>query len=218
VTTARRHARPSRAGRTTICEAAFNAAVSSVVSHGGCVEVTGPTMGHHCWRLRAYCEILGRDVGLGTDEMNALRAGAVLHDIGKVGIPASILLKPGALSDDELRIMRQHTIIGEKLCRPVGAMRPILPLIRHHHEHWDGSGYPDGLRGTTIPRVVRVLQIIDAYDALRSERPYRGALSTEDAVLVLRRETDGGKWDPSVMQLAVPLLLQTVEERFRRSA
>jgi putative two-component system response regulator len=191
-----------------VCEAALQGAIAALSAHRGCVEVAGPNTGHHCGRLRAYCEALGQVMDLDAAQMAALRRGAVLHDIGKLGIPAAILLKPGALTIEECRVMQQHSVIGERLCRPVKAMEPILPIIRNHHEHWDGSGYPDGLSGERIPLVVRVLQIIDAYDALRSKRPYREAIARDVAVGVLEREAARGKWDPGVMHRAVPLLLQ----------
>jgi len=187
-------------------DVAFRDAICSLMKGRRCVEVAGPTTGHHSGRLRMYCEMLGRGMGLGEDEMAVLRRGAVLHDIGKLGIPASILLKPGALSREERLVMERHTVIGEKLCRPVKSMSAVLPLIRHHHEHYDGTGYPDGLEGASIPLVVRVLQVVDAYDALRSDRPYREAMPADEAVDVLHAETERGKWDPSVMEVAIPIM------------
>jgi putative two-component system response regulator len=184
----------------------FRDALCSLMKGSRCVEVAGPSTGHHSGRLRMYCEMLGRGMGLADREMVVLRRGAVLHDIGKLGIPADILLKPGALSHDERLVMERHTVIGEKLCRPVKSMAAVLPLIRHHHEHYDGTGYPDGLEGCSIPLVVRVLQVVDAYDALRSQRPYREAMPADDAVDVLRAETERGKWDPAVMEVAVPIM------------
>ena len=184
----------------------FRDALCSLMRGRTCVEVAGPTTGHHGGRLRMYCEMLGRGMRLGENEMAVLMRGAVLHDIGKLGIPAAILMKPGALSRTERDVMERHTVIGEKLCRPVKSMSAVLPLIRHHHEHFDGTGYPDGLTGARIPLVVRVLQVVDAYDALRSKRPYREAMPADDAVEVLRGETERGKWDPAVMEVAVPLL------------
>jgi putative two-component system response regulator len=168
-----------------------------------------PDAGHDWTRVLSYCRALAARVGLDEEETNVLLAGAMLHDIGKVRIPREILMKPGALSDAERTIMRLHTVIGEQLCRPLRGLRPLLPLIRHHHERWDGSGYPDGLQGTRIPLAVRVLQIVDAYDALRSVRPYRGPVGRDEAIALLESEAARGGWDPTVMDKAVRLFAQS---------
>jgi len=115
-----------------------------------------------------------------------------LHDIGKVGIPDSVLLKPGKLSAAELAIMQQHVLIGERICQPLPTMQGVLPIIRHHHERWDGSGYPDRLAGDQIPYLVQVFQIIDIYEPLTNERPYKQALTSTEALKILVEEAAKG--------------------------
>src|SRR5260370_4705507 len=135
----------------------------------------------HLERLVAYAEQLGESLGLGDDDLHELRIASWLHDIGKIDVPESILLKPGPLDAEERRIMQEHPIIGEKICAPLKSLRRILPVIRHHHEKMDGSGYPDGLRGEAMPLKARILQIADIYDALTTNRPYPGALPPAEA-------------------------------------
>ncbi len=153
----------------------------------------------HSERLAAYVEYLGESLGLGAQDLYELRIASWLHDIGKINVPESILLKPGPLNAEERRIMQKHTIIGEKICAPLKSLRRILPVIRHHHEKMDGSGYPDGLRGEAIPLKARILQIADIYDALTTNRPYRGALPPEEALQILFNETRNGWLDASVV-------------------
>jgi putative two-component system response regulator len=129
----------------------------------------------------------------------ALRRGGLVHDIGKLGVPEQILLKPGPLTPEERKIMEQHTIMGEKICAPLRSFCLVLPIIRHHHEKRDGSGYPDGLKGEQIPLTARILQITDIYDALTTDRPYRKALPLEEALSIMRQEVDRGWWDGSIL-------------------
>jgi len=153
----------------------------------------------HSERLVAYAEQLGESLGLGEEGLHELRIASWLHDIGKIDVPESILLKPGSLNAEERRIMQEHPIIGEKICAPIKSLRRILPVIRHHHEKMDGSGYPDGLRGEAIPLKARILQIADIYDALTTNRPYRGALHPEEALQTLYTEARNGWLDASVV-------------------
>jgi len=153
----------------------------------------------HSERLVAYAEQLGESLGLGDKDLHELRIASWLHDIGKIDVPESILLKPGPLNAEERRIMQEHPITGEKICAPIKSLRRILPVIRHHHEKMDGSGYPDGLRGEAIPLKARILQIADIYDALTTNRPYRGALPPEEALQTLFSEAQNGWLDASVV-------------------
>src|SRR5690349_6012443 len=137
------------------------------------VEQRDPHTARHCERLALISIALGTALELERASLLALYQGGYLHDIGKVGIPDSILFKPGRLTAEEWVVMRSHTTRGEEICRHMRSLRPVLPLIRHHHERWDGSGYPDGLRGKQIPLEARVLQLADIYDALTSPRPYK---------------------------------------------
>ncbi|MBZ5584152.1 MAG: HD domain-containing protein [Acidobacteriia bacterium] len=155
----------------------------------------------HCERLAFIGVALGMAMRLDRSALLALYQGGYLHDVGKVGIPDSILFKPGPLNAEEWVTMRSHTVRGEEICRPLASLGPALPLIRHHHERWDGSGYPDGLRGEQIPLTARLLQIADIYDALISPRPYKRAYEPHEALAIVREETDRGWRDPDVVEL-----------------
>jgi putative two-component system response regulator len=153
----------------------------------------------HSERLVAYAEQLGESLGLGEQDLRELRIASLLHDIGKISVPESILLKPAPLNAEETRIIREHPLMGEKICAPLKSLRRILPVIRHHHEKMDGSGYPDGLRGEAIPLKARILQVADIYDALTTDRSYRGALPPEEALHTLFSEAQNGWLDGSVV-------------------
>lgn len=170
------------------------------------VEARDPNTGEHCNRLVKTSLILGRAAGLDERELNALMKGAILHDIGKIGIPDSILLKPGPLSESEWLVMRRHTEIGAELCMQLNSIRDAVPIIRHHHERWDGSGYPDGLSGEEIPRVARVFQCADIYDALRYKRAYSDPLSVEEIIDIFQQEFDRGWRDPVIGNLLLEML------------
>jgi putative nucleotidyltransferase with HDIG domain len=155
----------------------------------------------HCERLALMGVSMGLAMGLEIGSLLVLYRGGYLHDIGKIGIPDSILFKPGKLTADEWTTMRSHTTRGAEICRHMKTLKPVLPLIRHHHERWDGSGYPDGLRSEQIPTLARILQIADIYDALISPRPYKPAYSPEAAVRTIQEETDRGWRDPDLVKL-----------------
>ena len=163
------------------------------------IESRDPYTGNHCERLAHYASDLGRHIGLDGDSISALKRGGYLHDLGKVSIPDEILKKGTRLTPDEWVIMKQHPVIGEAICRPLKSFRNVLPIIRHHHEHWDGSGYPDGLQGYDIPLLARVLQVVDVYDALRTARPYKPALTHEEAESTMLDEANQGLWDPNLV-------------------
>jgi putative two-component system response regulator len=157
--------------------------------------------GLHCERLAAYGMALARALGLPRHDQLALFRGGYLHDIGKIGIPDAILFKRGLLTDQEWEIMRQHTVRGEEICRPMKSLAPVLPIIRSHHERWDGSGYPDGLRGEEIPLLARIIQVADIYDALTTARPYKPAFSHDQAIAVMLEESRRGWRDPELVPL-----------------
>ena len=163
------------------------------------VEARDPYTEGHCERLSRYASDLGRHIGLGEDDVTALRRGGILHDLGKISIPDEILKKGTNLTPDEWKIMKQHPLIGENICKPMKSMRLVLPIIRNHHEHWNGSGYPDGLRGHDIPLLARVLQVVDVYDALRTVRPYKTAITHEDAERIMHDEARAGLWDAELV-------------------
>jgi putative two-component system response regulator len=153
----------------------------------------------HSDLLPTYAEQLGRSLGFGDEDVLELRIACWLHDVGKIAVPEHILFKPGPLDAAETRIVREHPITGEQICAPLKSLRPILPVIRHHHERMDGSGYPDGLRGEAIPPKARILQVADIYDALTTDRPYREALPHNEALSILFAEADNGWLDSSVV-------------------
>jgi putative two-component system response regulator len=165
------------------------------------VEKRDKYTGDHCGRLARYSVALGTALGLTRHQLTALHRGGFLHDIGKVCVPDAILFKRGPLTDEEWVIMRSHTVKGEEICRPMKTLAPVLPIIRNHHERWDGSGYPDGLRGESIPLLARILQIADIYDALTTARPYKPALSSEEAMQILEDEVRRGWRDPELVPL-----------------
>ena len=174
------------------------------------VESRDPDTGGHCERLVTHGKAFGDYLGLSRPEVRDLMWGAYLHDIGKVGIPDAVLLKRGKLTADEWQIMRQHVLIGEQICLPLRTMRGVVPIIRHHHERWDGSGYPDGLSGHEIPYIAQVFQVIDIYDALTSERPYKKAFSPEEALKMMKDETLKGWRNPELIE-QFSLFIQTTE-------
>jgi putative two-component system response regulator len=163
------------------------------------VEARDPYTEGHCERLSRYATELGEQLGLDGDSLVALRRGGYLHDLGKITVPDDILKKGANLTPAEWEIMKQHPITGELICRPLKSLRAVLPIIRNHHEHWNGTGYPDGLRGEDIPMLARVLQVADVYDALITERPYKPALKHEDAAYTMRHEAEIGLWDPNLV-------------------
>lgn len=164
----------------------------------------------HSDRLAEYAMHLGESLGLSEEDLEELRLGCLLHDIGKVAVPDSIILKPGRLNPQEAEIMRKHPITGEQICAPLKSLRPMLPIIRHHHERIDGTGYPDGLYGGEIPLKARILQVADVYDALINDRPYREALSSEEALEILRQEAMHGWLDASLVR-KFTCICQTVD-------
>jgi putative two-component system response regulator len=165
------------------------------------VERRDPYTGKHCQRLAVASVMLGEALGLPSQDLTALYRGGYLHDIGKIGIPDAILFKQGELTREEWDVMRSHPVRGEEICRPMRSLAPVLPIIRGHHERWDGSGYPDGLAGEGIPLLARILQVSDIYDALISERPYKAAFSPEEAFAVMEEEVRRGWRDPELVSL-----------------
>jgi putative two-component system response regulator len=163
------------------------------------IEAKDPYTEGHCDRLSKYSVALAEKLGLPDELLVAVRRGGLIHDIGKLAVPESILLKPGPLTPEERKIMEQHTVAGERICAPLRSFRNVLPIIRHHHEKSDGSGYPDGLKGQQIPLTARILQITDVYDALTTDRPYRKALAVEKALEIMRAEVKRGWWDGNLL-------------------
>jgi putative two-component system response regulator len=170
------------------------------------VEDRDPDLGQHCQRLALMASAMGLALGLPPADIRSLQYGGYLHDIGKVGIPDRVLFKAGPLTDDEWEIMRSHSVRGERICACMKSLAPVLPIIRHHHEKYDGTGYPDGLKGTQIPQMARILQVVDIYDALTTERPYKRAYTPEEALSIMREETKKGWRDPELVEVFAELL------------
>src|ERR1051325_4211809 len=154
----------------------------------------------HTHRVGESARLLGQRLGLPDNALDTLYRGGIIHDIGKIGVSDSILHKPGPLEGLEVPQMQAHVAIGENIVRPLRSTSGLLPIIRHHHERFDGTGYPDGLRAREIPRVARIVSVCDAFDALVNDRPYRTRRSTEEAVAVLRAGS-GTQWDPETVEL-----------------
>jgi putative two-component system response regulator len=163
------------------------------------IEGKDPYTGGHCERLSKYSVALAGRVGLSELEKVALRRAGIVHDIGKVAVPDQILLKPGPLTPEERKIVELHPVVGERICTPLKSFRDVLPIIRHHHEKLDGSGYPDGLRDAQIPITARVTTVVDIYDSLTTDRPYRRALPPDEALRLMHQEAQRGWWDTGLL-------------------
>jgi putative two-component system response regulator len=170
----------------------LDSAESIILSLARTVEARDTYTGGHCERMAAYAATLGTHLGLTSDEVGALRRGGYLHDIGKVAIPDSVLQKAGPLTADEFEIVKRHTTIGDRLCGNLRLLRMVRPIVRCHHERADGSGYPDGLAGENIPLLAQIMSVVDVYDALTTDRPYRPALPAEEACATLEQEAGRG--------------------------
>lgn len=174
-------------------------AESVICTLGLSVESRDPYTKGHCERLARDASEMGRHLNLDEESIVALRRGGYLHDLGKIAVPDEILKKGSNLTPAEWEIMKQHPATGETICRPLKSLRLVLPIIRNHHEHSDGSGYPDGLRQGEIPLLPRILQVADVYDALRTARPYKPALIHEQAAVTMREEARSGLWDQELV-------------------
>jgi len=165
------------------------------------IEARDPYTRGHCERLAQMSSRLGERLGIAEENIKALRWAGIVHDVGKVAVPDLILLKPGPLTPEEMVIMRKHSEVGERICAPLRSFRLVLPIIRHHHEKRNGSGYPDGLRGEEIPLTARILQLADVYDALTTDRPYRTAVASEVALSMMDEEATHGWWDRDLFEV-----------------
>jgi putative two-component system response regulator len=181
------------------------------------IEAKDPYTEGHCDRLSKYSVALAERLGLPADLQVVLRRAGIVHDIGKVAVPDQILLKPGPLTANEWKVMEQHPLVGERICAPLKSFRHVLPVIRHHHEKLDGSGYPDGLKGEQIPLTARILQTVDIYDALTTLRPYRKALSPKETFAVMREEIKRGWWDRSILDEFEAVIFDCVPLQFTKS-
>ena len=170
------------------------------------IEARDPYTIGHCDRLSRYAVAVGDALGLDPEMKRALQLGGYLHDLGKIAVPDGILLKPGPLDAVEQERIRAHPGAGSDLVLGLRSMELVRPIMRHHHERWDGSGYPDGLKGEAIPLGARIISVVDVFDALHTDRPYKSALSRSDTVSLLCRETDAGYWDPHIVSTFLTVL------------
>ncbi len=158
----------------------------------------------HSQRVTEYAVAIAEEMGLSPAEVDIIRNASILHDVGKIGIKEEILKKPGRLSEDERREMEYHPFIGTKILHSVRLLEPVMPLVYHHHERFDGTGYPDGLRGEEIPLGARIISVADAFESMTSDRPYRKAMPVEDALAELRHNA-GRQFDPRVVEVFLRL-------------
>jgi len=185
--------------------AEMEAAHGVVAALANAVEAKDVTTESHCQRLAGYAGRLAQAIGLDGPDLRAVTYGALLHDVGKIGIAESILTKPGPLNDAEWAEMRRHPEIGEQICAPLASSRLFIPIIRGHHERWDGHGYPDGLRGDRIPLGARIVGLVDAFDAMVNDRPYRAARTPAEAIAELRA-CAARQFDPQLVPTFVGMI------------
>jgi HD-GYP domain-containing protein (c-di-GMP phosphodiesterase class II) len=189
-------------------ESHYTETIEALVS---ALEARDPATQAHTGRIRDIAIAVGVSMDVPSDVLRSVRLGAILHDVGKIGISDAILTKPGPLTDEEWEIMRAHPIIGERMLQGVAFLEPVLPVVRHHHERWDGRGYPDGLAGENIPLAARIVAACDAFDAMTSDRPYRSALPIEVACRELL-DCTGTQFDPNVARTLIEVVGQMTGE------
>ena len=184
----------------------LESAESVILSLALTVEARDPYTDGHCERLSTYALSLGTALGLGDDDLEALRRGGYLHDVGKIGVPDDVLLKNGRLNAEEYELIKTHAVIGERLLGDLRSLAPVRPIVRHHHERLDGSGYPDGLGGDEIPLLAHIVSIVDAFDAMTTVRPYRLALTPQQACAELRADAVRGKMSRDLVEAFIRVL------------
>jgi len=193
----------------------LDSAESVIISMALTIEARDPSTDGHCHRLAAYATAFGKELGLAEEDLAALERGGFLHDIGKVGIPDSVLLKPGKLTSEEYERIKTHTVIGDRLCGELRSLRRVRPIVRGHHERLDGTGYPDQLKGNRVPLLAQLMGIVDVFDALTTSRPYKSALPREAALEELRREADRGWRSRELVDVFVRLCREERLPRFQ---
>jgi putative two-component system response regulator len=183
----------------------LDSAESVILSLAQMVEARDPCTGGHCARMASYASLFGVHLGLSGEEVSALSRGGYLHDVGKIGVPDAVLLKPGRLTPIEFEVIKRHTTEGDRLCGSLRTLKLVRPIVRSHHERFDGSGYPDGLMGDACPLLAQIVGIVDVYDALTTDRPYRSALAPATAVAEIESEADRGWRRPDLVRAFVEL-------------
>jgi putative two-component system response regulator len=179
----------------------LESAEAIILGLGATIEARDPNTQGHCQRLASYATKLGRSLGLDDADLGALERGGFLHDIGKIAVPDRVLLKHGRLDPSESRVMREHPIIGDALCSGLRSLQIVRPIVRHHHERLDGTGYPDGLKNAAVPLLAQIVGIVDVFDALTTARPYRTPLPADNALSVVDDEASRGWRDRALVDV-----------------
>lgn len=192
-------------------------AITALLSIAEGVEEQDKRARGHCKRLSIMGVLLGSALKCDDYALLTLERAGYLHDIGKVSIAGALLEKSQPLTAREMDIIKEHAVLGEKLCNPVMALQPVLPIIRHHHERGDGSGYPDGLKSAEIPRLAQIFSVIDVYDSMRTWRPYRPPLNAVQAIEILTRETERGFWNRAVVEVFNTQIVPTLDDYLQAS-
>ncbi len=190
-----------------------NAYMQSLRSLAKALEAKDAYTARHSARVANFSVMLGRRLGLSEAQLRMLKQGALMHDLGKIGIPDAILNKAGPLDDAEYEVMRSHPEMTAAIMRPLKRFREFAEIAAWHHERWDGAGYPDGLQGEAIPLLARIVSIADTWDAMTGDRVYRKGMSVERALSILERERDSGQWDPHLLATFIELIHQGQEAR-----
>ncbi len=168
----------------------------------------------HSLNVTKYAMLLGRELGLTEEEMRILGQGAMLHDLGKIGIPDEILKKPGNLDAVEFERIKEHPRLTSEILAPLETSNHYSSIARSHHERWDGQGYPDGLNGEEIPLLARIVAVADAWDAMTSNRVYRAGMNDQAALAILEREKDWGQWDPYLIDEFIKIIIRENESSY----
>ena len=187
----------------------LDSAASIIMTFSTMIEARGGSSLGHCHRMANYATRLGRAVGLGEVDLQSLYRGGFLHDIGMLAISDVVLLKSGPLTEEEYALVRTHTTVGDALCSNLRSLQSVRPIIRSHHEHLDGSGYPDGLRGERIALTAQIVGLVDVFEALTTPRPYQTPRGADEAAAILRLQADGGWRDRDLLEAFLPLIEQT---------
>ena len=183
----------------------LESAESVILSLALTIEARDPHTDGHCQRLATYAQALGGTLGLHDEDLIALRLGGFLHDVGKIAVPDAILLKPGPLTAEEYTVIKQHTIVGDRLCGTLRSLHRVRPIVRHHHELLDGSGYPDGLKGDDIPLLAQIIGVVDVYDAITTTRPYKAEMPAEAAYEFLAEDVARGRRRADLVEALIAL-------------
>jgi putative two-component system response regulator len=179
-----------------------------LISLAGALEAKDFYTRGHSDRVAQVALMISKYLNLPERDLGFIRKGSLLHDIGKIGIKESILLKPGKLTDEEMAHIRSHPARGYDICSPLRSIEPCLPIIRSHHERMDGDGYPDGLVGDEIPLWARITAVADAFDAMTTDRPYRKGMTKETALKIFENEIDSGQWDSDIVKTLLKVMRQ----------